>query len=526
MWRTLRVRLTLLTTVIALLVLLVSTLLVLHLSTRLLETQAREYADLLAHQVTLTVETFWLLEDRERLAKKLKSFAEGHEGVTAIEVFFFDGVHPRVIRSQPQRTAIELSQEERQAVENGRTMVSHTWREGQRWVAVLVPLRNQSSHGIGAVRVWTRVLGLQRLQSTETRTTFLLTALFIGAIFFALKAFLNAYVSRPLELLTTAMQITAAGNFAARTALTGQDEIGQLGGHFNRMLTRLEEANAENQQLMTQLQQMNGELEERVTRATQDLVVRNQDLLRLQREMARVEPLAALGRIMGSIAHELGTPLNSVMGYSQMLAQENLSPDARTSLEAISTQTRRMIDIVQHYLGRTRDVARAYQPLNLNTLIESTTHILKPSLLQHRVDVTMTLAEDLPLIHGESASLQRVLINIINNAIDAMDGGGRLHITTRASHPPETRRPGVIVEVVDTGSGIPPEVLPHIFDPLVTTKAPGKGTGLGLAICQEIVRGHRGRLSLSSEVGKGTSVRIFLPTAAHAKNATHSEESR
>lgn len=526
MWRTLRARLTLLTTVIAVMVLLVSTLLAWHLSVRMLETQAREYADQFARHVALIAEELQLPAERERLANKLQSFANERQDVSEIDVFFFDDGDPLLVRSPPAQGTTQLSQEERHAVQNGRTMISHTWRDGRRWLAILVPVRDQGNQLIGAVRVWTRVLGLQRLQTTETTTTLLLAAVFMGTIFFVLKAFLNAYVSRPLELLTTAMQTTATGNVVARTALTGQDEIGQLGGHFNRMLTHLEEANAENQQLMAQLQQVNSELEERVARATHDVVARNQDLLRLQREMARVEPLAALGRIMGSIAHELGTPLNSVIGYSQMLVKENLSPEGRTSLEAISTQTRRMVDIVQHYLGRTRDVARAYTPLNLNTLIENTTHILKPSLVQHHVDVTMTLAESLPLIHGESASLQRVLINIINNAIDAMDDGGQLHFTTRTSQPPETRRPGVIIEVVDTGSGIPPEVLPHIFDPLVTTKAPGKGTGLGLAICQEIVRSHRGKLSISSEVGKGTCVRIFLPTAAHVMKVTQSEEQR
>jgi two-component system NtrC family sensor kinase len=434
----------------------------------------------------------------------------------AIDVFFFDGLDPPVVSSQPAQAVAPLQQEDQQAVQERHTRIAHTWREGRLWMSVVSPLREQTDQVSGAVRIWTReMMGIHRLQTTEASTTLLLAAAFVGAIFFALKAFLNYYVSRPLERLTTAMQTTVAGNLSTRIALTGQDEFGQLGGHFNRMLTCLEEADAENRQLMVQLQGMNNELEERVARATQDLVVRNQELLRLQREMARVEPLAALGRIMGSIAHELGTPLNSVLGYSQLLAQENLSQEARESLEVITAQTRRMVDIIQHYLGRTRDAARNYRAINVNTLIENTVHILNPSFLQHKVEVTMTLAERLPVLHGEIASLQRVLINVINNAIDAMEDGGRLLLATRASRPPETARPGVIIEVTDTGSGIPPEVLPQIFDPLVTTKAPGKGTGLGLAICQEIVRGHAGNISISNEVNKGACVRIVLPAGEH-----------
>lgn len=526
MWRTLRTKLTLLTISVAVAVLLVSTILALHLSTRVLETQARKYTDLLAHQVTLYAETLWDPARRENLAQGVRALTEDHKNIEAIDVFLFDGTAPQIISSQPVQKVIPLSHEERDAVQAGRTLVTYTLREGQRWMSVLSPLHEKQQQVVGAVRVWARELGVQRLRTKEVNTTLFLAAVFVGSIFFALKAFLNYAVNRPLERLTTTMQAAAAGNLSARTALSGHDELGQLGEQFNRMLARLEEADAKNRQLMTQLQQMNNELEERVARATQDLVVRNRELLRLQREMARVEPLAALGRIIGSIAHELGTPLNSVLGYSQLLAQEDLSQEARKSLEIITAQTRRMADIIQHYLGRTRDAARDYQSINLTTLIEDTVHVLKPSFLQHKVAVTMTLAEGLPPVHGESASLQRVLINVINNAIDAMEDGGRLLITTRTSAPPETTRPGLIIEVTDTGSGIPSEVLPHIFEPLVTTKAPGKGTGLGLAICQEIVRSHGGALSIKSERGQGACVQIFLPAEDHALNPAPHEETR
>jgi signal transduction histidine kinase len=101
---------------------------------------------------------------------------------------------------------------------------------------------------------------------------------------------------------------------------------------------------------------------------------------------------------------------------------------------------------------------------------------------------------------------------LINNAVDAMENGGALAITTQAVGPPNTAQRGVIVEVSDTGIGIPPEMLPRIFDLFVTTKTTGKGTGLGLAVCQEIIKVHGGTIDISSRVGQGTCVRIFLPT--------------
>jgi signal transduction histidine kinase len=255
------------------------------------------------------------------------------------------------------------------------------------------------------------------------------------------------------------------------------------------------------------------EAERQVAQVTQELVERNQELLRLQREMSRVEPLAALGRVTGTIAHELGTPLNSVLGYTQLLAQEELPESAGESVEIIKTQVQRMVDIIQHYLSRTRRSLHKHRPININELVRETLVLLKPIFQQHRVQVTTTLAESLPPLSGDDASLQRVLINLLNNAVDAMEEGGTVIITTRESGSPETDRPGVTIEVTDTGSGIPPELLPRVFDLFETTKAPGKGTGLGLAVCQEIVKGHRGTIEINSQVGKETCVRIFLPTA-------------
>jgi two-component system, NtrC family, sensor kinase len=170
-----------------------------------------------------------------------------------------------------------------------------------------------------------------------------------------------------------------------------------------------------------------------------------------------------------------------------------------------------MLDIIQHYLLRTRRALYKYYPINLNELVRETLVLLKPIFQQHQVQAMTALVESLPPLSGDGASLQRMLINLLNNAVDAMEEGGTVTITTHESGPSQTDRPGVIIEVTDTGSGIPPELLPRVFELFETTKAPGKGTGLGLAVCQEIVRRHGGTIEVNSQVGKGTCVRIFLP---------------
>lgn len=275
------------------------------------------------------------------------------------------------------------------------------------------------------------------------------------------------------------------------------------------------------------LRKAHDELELRVHERTRELAQANaslraeiterkraeEELWRLQHEMGRVEPLAALGRITATIAHELGTPLNSVLGYSQLLTQEELSESAREYVQIIATQVQRMVEIIHHYLSQTRNAVQRFNPIQLHTLLRETLLLLDPIFRQHHVRVATRLAEDLPALHGDAASLQRVFINVLDNAVDAMEQGGTVTIATRATAPPEPIHPGVCIEISDTGGGIVPELLPRVFELFVTTKTSGKGTGLGLAVCQEIVRAHGGAISLRNQVGAGACVQILLPAA-------------
>jgi signal transduction histidine kinase len=285
------------------------------------------------------------------------------------------------------------------------------------------------------------------------------------------------------------------------------------------------------------LSKAHSELERRVQERTVELARANEslraeiverkraekELWQLQQEMGRVERLAALGRITGIIAHELGTPLNSVLGYTQLLGQENLSDSGRRRLTIIETQVQRMEGIIQYYLSRTRGNPRNDR-IRINELVEETLVLLRPILQQHGVKATTDLADSLPTIWGDAASLQRVLINVLDNAVNASEEGGLLNIAARASTSSEGKRPGILMEITDTGAGILPELLPKIFDLFVTTKPSGKGTGLGLVVCQEIVKAHRGTIDIRSQLGQGTSVRIFLPSEERTPETAIAEE--
>ena len=193
--------------------------------------------------------------------------------------------------------------------------------------------------------------------------------------------------------------------------------------------------------------------------------------------------------------------------------RENQPGNVQENAHIIETQARRMAEIIRHYLSRTRDAARHFRAVDINTVVQNTLTLLDPVFRQRNVTVQPVLSQQLPVMQGDSASLERVLINVLKNAVDAMDAGGTVTITTRLVAPPETPHAGVQIVVTDTGVGIPAELLPQIFDLFMTTKAPGAGTGLGLALCQEIIKAHGGTITIASKVGQGTTGTIFLPTA-------------
>ena len=309
---------------------------------------------------------------------------------------------------------------------------------------------------------------------------------------------------------------TQAAHFTTTGGKHGLIEIAYAENRLNqnkRAFLAEEKSLLESIAEMLQLYLDRKEAQESIEKMTGELVERNKELWNLQQEMERVGQAAALGWMTGAIAHELGTPLNSVLGYTQLLAQEDLLPEkARRHAKTIESQVQRMAGIVQYYLDRTRGSTSKRGHVNVNELVRETLLLLKPVFAEKNVQVVSQLAESLPSLNAHGGSLQRVLINLLNNAVDSLAEERRITIATHVAQATEQQRSGIMIVISDTGAGISPDLLPTVFDFFMTTKNPGSGTGLGLAVCQEIVKEHGGKIAISSQIEKGTTVRIFLPT--------------
>jgi two-component system, NtrC family, sensor kinase len=271
-------------------------------------------------------------------------------------------------------------------------------------------------------------------------------------------------------------------------------------------------------QLTTKLETEKGILSDRVREATLELRKRNQqlqetnlELWHTNRRMNELGRLAAAGQTAAHFAHEVGTPLNLISGHVQLLRSDLVRDprDAEARIKTISAQIERIERIVRRMLDKTR-FETELSPLDLNVVLRKLCDAMAPTFEKHNIRLGKDFADKLPLMAGSSDRLQQLFLNLINNSLDAMSEGGEIKIrTVLEGRPGKAQR--IVVDFVDSGSGMTPEVMSHIFDPLYTTKDRGHGTGLGLVIVKQVVSELGGKVTVQSELGEGTRFRISFP---------------
>ena len=290
-----------------------------------------------------------------------------------------------------------------------------------------------------------------------------------------LALFTASRIVRPVVELAQMTHAIAEGDLDQRVDESAPGEIGDLAAAFNMMSASLQQSRAE-------LRDAEGQL-------------------------VQSAKLASLGELSAGVAHELNQPLAIIRGVVQQLQDEpGLSADVLADLELVEGQTGRMIKIIQHMRTFCRMGGGEQEEFDLNGVIQNCFLLIGQQLRAHNVSVALELCENAPPIVGDANELEQVLINLVNNARDALAGRPDALITLRS----RVEGNYFALEVRDNGPGIPEEIAARIFDPFFTTKEPGKGTGLGLSISHTIVAKHKGTLRVANEGGAVFTLRLPL----------------
>ncbi len=291
-----------------------------------------------------------------------------------------------------------------------------------------------------------------------------------------ISLFWSNKLTKPIERLSRATQVVGSGVFDVHIEVDSNDEIGDLAGSFNKMTT--------------------------------ELTAREVALKEAQTQLIQSEKMAAFGQLGAGIAHEVKNPLAGILGYAQLSLRkvEEGSP-LKANLRIIEKETKRCKGIIDNLMKFARQEKVSYVSIDINSVIEDACAIVDHQLGIHKVRLEKKFSPQLPMIIGNSNQIQQVLMNLMINAQQAMEGApGMITIETALAGPER-----IEIRLSDSGPGIPKDIQAKIFEPFFTTKAAGKGTGLGLSVSYGIIKDHHGDITIQSESGQGTTFVIYLP---------------
>jgi len=376
-----------------------------------------------------------------------------------------------------------------QVVVNGEPYIGRAYVVNNWYITAYEPIKSINNQIIGILYVG--ILEQKYVDIKQQTALVFLSIALIGVLVSTVLAYLlSRSISGPIKKLVQASMEVAGGNLDTKVEITTSDELGKLAHTFNKMALALRER------------------DDKLKEFTRSKIMES-------------ERLALIGQLAANVAHELNNPLQGIVTYSHLLLEELPHDDpSRDSLEKIVIQADRSRDIIRGLLDFSRQRKPDKTLCDVNNVLKGCVSLLEKQALFHNIQITSNLDEKLPLTIIDPSQIERVFINIIVNAADAMDGNGKLNLATRF----EPVDHCIEVEFTDTGHGIEKENLEKIFDPFFTTKDTGHGVGLGLAISFGIIKEHKGTISVESEVGKGTTFIVRLPVTAE-EESTKNEQS-
>jgi signal transduction histidine kinase len=357
-----------------------------------------------------------------------------------------------------------------------------------RGALVVVDLTGQFPHGVSTVR---GVLELPRsgfspawqffaayLVLTQIALFFLGYLLFHRTVIGPIRDV--AQLAGKVSGLTAMQELSDSGHF--------REDIQKISASLRGMITRIVEDRSEMERLVEQLQKT------------------NQELAAAQEGLVRSEKMAATGRLAAGLAHEIGNPLQILMGYVELLQRGPTTDSSPEIMERMNQELKRIHEILGKLIEFARPTGDTVQTCDINALVRDCGSLLKGRKGFRDIEVVQVLDPGLEPVETQPEKVRQVLINLLFNAADAMpESGGKIVLRTRGL------ANNLEIEVEDNGSGVPSEVLSKVFDPFFTTKEPGRGTGLGLAVCLSLVESLGGTIDIRSEEGKGTAVLVRLP---------------
>ena len=479
---------------------------------------------LIAKQIDASMPDRAIREDLPHIRDEVEEWLLSRPFLMEIDVFLLSAKDWEIVVShsrEARQASLTLSKDQISRLKKDKDLSSYHDVGEEKWLEVIVPL-HLGTKPIGGIRLVSSLDEAQSFLNKKRNRAMILTFFSILVLLITLTILFGKLVGDPVQRLVEAMSRAENGDLEAEAHIQSGDELGKLGRNFNRMLRTIRETHEQNIELLRQVHQFNEELTRRIEAATSELAKRNEELKLLnealfesQRQLSQSEKLAAVGQVTATMAHQIGTPLNSISGYIQLILQDgNLRSKDRDRLKIVESQLDRLADSVKSLLSFTRQPKPQLKSLDVNDVLEELIHLSEPWFLARNVKLSANLSSNLPPVLGDSTHLQTVFLNLITNALDAMPQGGVLTIKThRAPSPPSSEDTEWLeISIADTGIGITEETKRRIFDPFFTTKKVGEGTGLGLAICAKIIKEHSGSIEVKSEVGKGSTFFISIPT--------------
>jgi len=373
-----------------------------------------------------------------------------------------------------------------QVVINGEPWIGRAYVVNDWYITAYEPIRNIHYQVIGILYVGILEQKYTDIQK-QTSLIFLGISLIAAFITMILSWFVSQRISVPLRKMVAASREVASGNLGVKVDVVSGDELGWLAYSFNKMSEALKER------------------DEKLKEFT-------------KRKISESERLAMVGQLAANVAHELNNPLQGIVTYASLTLEKDKYDDTcKQNVNKIVIQANRCRDIIRGLLDFSRQKNPDKTLCSVNNLLRGCISLVENQVIFHNIEVVMNLDNSLPMVVVDPSQVERVFLNLIINAAEAMEGTGRLTITTTMN----ATEHSVDIDVQDTGPGILPQHLEKIFDPFFTTKETGHGVGLGLAISYGIVKEHNGKLTVNSKLGKGTTFTVSLPIAEEKVGAIH-----